>query len=175
MRQRCSLPSHKAWADYGGRGIRVCARWERFEAFLLDMGERPGPEYTIERQNNDGDYTPRNCVWALKSEQSKNRRNGRKYTLRGVTLSLKDWSVRVGVPYRTLLARHRAGWPAGRALSEAVAAPTTGIQFRGRTLTVTQWAVELGINSKSLRSRLSKGWDMERIASTPMARTGRHA
>jgi len=174
MRQRCTLPTHASWENYGGRGIRVCNRWESFEAFLADMGERPSRAHTIERRNTNGNYTPSNCVWALKSEQSKNRRNGRAFTLRGLTLSLKDWAKRTGLPYRVLLARHRAGWSATRALSTAVSEPATALSFRGRTQTVTDWANELGINPKSLRSRLSNGWSMERIAATPMARTGRH-
>lgn len=75
MIQRCYNPNHKSFPRYGGRGIRVCSRWRRsLVAFVADMGLRPRPDYTLEREDNDGNYTPKNCVWASKSVQAINRR-----------------------------------------------------------------------------------------------------
>lgn len=71
MRQRCNDPAHVLFHRYGGRGIRVCERWNSFGNFLEDMGERPHG-MTIDRTDNDGHYEPDNCRWTTRAE---NRRN----------------------------------------------------------------------------------------------------
>lgn len=73
MRKRCENPNCKSYADYGGRGIAVCERWQSFDNFLADMGVRPDG-MSLDRIDSDGNYEPSNCRWATRIEQSHNSR-----------------------------------------------------------------------------------------------------
>lgn len=74
MRARCLNPNVINYANYGGRGIKVCERWDDFENFLADMGLKPSPKHSIDRIDNDGNYESGNCHWATKLEQARNSR-----------------------------------------------------------------------------------------------------
>jgi hypothetical protein len=77
MIERCRNPNNRRFKYYGGRGIKVCKRWlNSFENFYADMGDRP-EGHTLDRKNNDGNYTPKNCRWATIAEQAAGQRHNR--------------------------------------------------------------------------------------------------
>lgn len=122
MIKRCSDPKNAAFQNYGGRGIRVCERWSKFENFFADMERAYRPGLTIDREDNDGDYEPSNCRWANDVQQSENRRVAISLTFDGRTQSLKAWAKELSFNYSTLRNRVQLyGWPAERALTTAAA------------------------------------------------------
>ncbi len=100
----------------------VCERWEKFENFLEDMGERPEGA-TLDRKNNDGNYEPGNCRWATGIEQSNNRGNNRRLTHNGKTQTCGQWARELGMNRVALHGRLKNGWTVAEALD-------TPIQYR---------------------------------------------
>lgn len=118
MRERCHNPKHESYHRYGGRGISVCERWRcSFEDFYADIGSRPSQLHSIERIDNDGDYEPGNCRWAVQSEQTRNTSRNKMITLAGRTQCLTDWARERGINVNTLNKRLRSGWTVEEALS----------------------------------------------------------
>lgn len=115
---RCRNPNNPRWHQYGGRGIKVCDRWESFEAFYEDVGPRPTPEHSLDRIDNDGDYAPENCRWATRDEQNTNKRCNVRVPYNGAHLTIAELSKEVGVPYALLHKRIWRGWSVERAVSE---------------------------------------------------------
>lgn len=110
MIARTTNPKNSHYQWYGARGIKVCARWRSFNNFLADMGERPSPNHTIERRDNDGDYCPDNCYWATPRQQGANKSNNVLLTLGSETQCLAEWSRRVGLSESMLTLRRKRGW-----------------------------------------------------------------
>lgn len=80
MLARCQRASSKDYHRYGGRGIKVCPEWTNYEQFIADVGDRPSPEYSLDRKDNNGDYAPDNCKWSTRAEQQKNKTTTRIFT-----------------------------------------------------------------------------------------------
>lgn len=123
MIARCCNQNAHAYERYGGRGISVCDRWrgvDGFANFLADMGESPSLNHSIDRfPNRNGDYEPGNCRWATEVQQQNNRRNNRRLTHDGQTMTLAEWSRATGLGYRVIYDRLEAGW----LLSDALTCP----------------------------------------------------
>lgn len=109
MRQRCGNPKAEGYANYGGRGIAVCDRWDTsFENFLADMGPMP-KGHSIERRDNDGNYEPGNCYWLPKNKQSLNRRGNIYVEINGTLVTAAEAARQIGMKYTTFLYRLNAG------------------------------------------------------------------
>lgn len=120
MRMRCSNPSHHKFSAYGGRGIKVCERWQTFWNFVEDVGDRP-VGCTLDRIDNDGDYEPGNVRWATPSMQNRNSRRSRLLTHDGETRTMAEWAEVLGMSYDVLNHRINAsGWSVERALTTPV-------------------------------------------------------
>lgn len=133
MRTRCNNPNARHYERYGGRGIKICERWDSFENFLSDMGEKPTDAHTLERRDNLGNYEPENCFWATAIEQNNNTRRNIYVTIKGETLTARQWARKVEMNYGTFISRIRRGW----APEDAIGLPPLGhgytIDNRGPT------------------------------------------
>ncbi len=116
MRQRCTNPKLKDFKNYGMRGITYCREWEKFETFYADMGE-PEAGMTLDREDNNGDYTKDNCRWVSRAIQNLNKRNCVRYELDGKSQTLAEWSRETGIGRITLLKRIQRGVPLELALT----------------------------------------------------------
>ena len=110
MLDRCRNPAHRHFHHYGGRGIAVCERWNSFENFLADMGDRPNGT-TLDRIDVNGNYEPSNCRWATSAEQAGNKRSSILLDYGGEQVCLEHLAKRLGLAPQTLDRRIKAGWP----------------------------------------------------------------
>ena len=119
MKDRCNNPNHPSYPRYGGRGIMVCDRWRHdFHMFVCDMGSRPNG-FLLERIDNNLGYFPKNCKWASRLEQTRNRPDFNvTLTHQGKTQLLIDWAQDLGIGIAALHNRiHLYGWTLNEALS----------------------------------------------------------
>jgi hypothetical protein len=125
MLDRCRNSEHKSYKNYGGRGVKVCDRWFKFENFLADMGEQP-KDLTLDRRNNDGNYEPRNCRWITQKEQCRNRRGNWDPIIYKCENKLPvEFAEQYGINPETLKSRLRRGWSATKAIETPI-----NIEFR---------------------------------------------
>ena len=106
MKNRCSCKSHRAYENYGGRGIEVCEEWQDFREFRdWALSHGYAENLTLDRKDNDGPYAPDNCRWATAKEQGNNRRTNHPLTYNGETKTLSQWAEVLGMSDSTLYSR----------------------------------------------------------------------
>ena len=119
--QRCDNPNIPKFHLYGGRGITVYPQWRGrngFKRFLAHIGPKPSPKHSLDRYPDvNGDYAPGNVRWATAAEQNSNRRNTKRLTYNGETLTIVEWAKRLGVCRKTIAGRLSSGWSVELALT----------------------------------------------------------
>lgn len=156
IKSRCLNTNYKRFKDYGGRGITVCDRWLKFDNFLEDMGEVPNGR-SIDRIDNNKGYYKENCRWATPKEQSSNTRDTVFLTYKNETLSVIQWSRKIGINAGTLRDRIHRGWSIEKTLSIF---PPKEISFNGET--ASQATKKFGKKEGFIYDRLKRGWSLNR-------------
>lgn len=124
MKGRCLNTNNHKYPMYGARGIFVCDRWmDSFDNFYADMGQRPDANYSVDRIDSNGPYSPDNCRWASKKTQSENRPGWvRIIEFSGCKKTITAWAAEVGISRKSLYDRLELGW----SIQEALTIPKKG-------------------------------------------------
>ena len=165
MKTRCTNENYDKWDRYGGRGITVCEEWissfKNFEQWAIENGYTD--ELTLDRIDNDGNYTPTNCRWITREEQANNRTTSMLLDIYGVQKTCAEWAKEAGIPYATLRNRIKNGWNP----NDAVTAPIDSrfntkrlYLFEGEMLPIKQISKRANVNDTLLRRYLNYGYDI---------------
>lgn len=179
MKQRCFNSNNPEYHNYGGRGIKICDRWlgkEGFIHFMEDMGTCPAEGLSIDRIDNNGNYSPENCRWATQKEQQSNKRQNVLIERNGQIKVLSAWAKDLNISPTALSSRikkwgiekafilPRNAMPYNKARREDEL-----ITFNGKTLSLVGWSEEIGTPLRTLKDRLfKKHWSIERTLTEPM-------
>ena len=177
MKSRCTRPADVAYADYGGRGITICPEWmNSFEAFVRDVGIKPGRSHSLNRLENDQGYFPGNVAWSTNKEQQRNTRRTVMVDTPDGRMPLAEACERAGID----LEGARKRLVAGLSFPEIVAAAKAGHRVDAimadtpdgpRPLVEIAKAAVVPYPLFSYRV-VRKGWSIERALTTPVMRRG---
>lgn len=159
MHSRCENSSNSSYANYGGRGIKVCPEWSDVNGFIKwAYFHGYQSNLTIDRIDVNGNYEPANCRWATWDEQAKNKQNTILIKYLGQTKPLTVWASELGIDKALLRNRYKLGIRPPRIFQKKLI-PTTAhlITYKGKTKTIAEWAKEIGIKPKTLTERARRG------------------
>jgi len=178
IKSRCYNKKVPQYPRYGGRGITMCNRWrDSFDAFVTDLPDRPSPEHSIERVDNNGNYEPGNCEWSTPTQQANNRRSNSKYrisiseesliyNLDGNLITIKEFSDLVGLPLIVVKYRYAKNWDAEWILNAKYDCRV--IEYRGHRYQMIELSLISGLPPYKLSSRIKQlGWSVDRAMNTP--------
>lgn len=102
MKDRCFNENSQAYSLYGKRGIKIQKSWlDDYFNFVNDMGERPSKEHSLDRIDNNGNYTKENCRWTTRKEQCRNRNSNKEFEYKGDKKCIAEWAEMLNVKYDT--------------------------------------------------------------------------
>lgn len=173
MISRCENPNAAGFATHGSRSIKVCKRWRTsFANFLADVGIRPSPKHSLEREDNDGNYEPSNCRWATDTEQMRNTRWSKRFVVDGKTLCLHQLASHIGIS-RSALRRRLENMSVEEAIATkkyTLLSPrklgdhNRVVSFRGKEVTIAHLAKQTGVAWPTMRKRLERMTPEEAVA-----------
>lgn len=158
MRGRCLNQHARSFPNYGGRGISICPEWDSFAQFVSDMGERP-PGTSIDRIDNDGNYTPENCRWASKRVQQRNRRNAVYVLVEGVRYRAIELAEQAGFKADTIIARAAKGMTLEQVMSPE--------EYTNKTAWEKAVAARVANQRAATHCRNGHAWTAENTKITP--------
>jgi predicted DNA-binding protein YlxM (UPF0122 family) len=161
MRARCTSPSIGKLRKYQSKNITVCEEWNDFKTFLKDMGSKPSPKHSIDRIDNDGNYEPSNCRWAIDLVQNRNKNKVITYTVKGFTGCIPEIAEHFNIKSNSI---HK-NMQNGMTIEEAVASllKTNKITYSGFSLTKAEWADKIGIPKPTMYWRFKKFNSLDKV------------
>ena len=169
MKARCFNPNYQHYSHYGSRGITVCDRWLNFKNFIADMGSRPTAKHSLDRIDNNADYSPENCKWSTNAEQQNNRRNNKPLiTIGNETWTIAQWTEKKGYGKTVIRTRLNSGWSDYDAVMTPIDGKIKLITIEGKTYTIVQWAKKMGYGKSVIQGRLKMGWSEFDAVMTPV-------
>lgn len=176
MRQRCNNPNHEAYHNYGERGIKVCEDWDdytNFKSWSMSNGYKS--YLSIDRINNDLGYSPCNCRWATRREQSMNTRRNVKIFYKNKILGIEEWAEEFGITLSSMHHRLYRGWtmeeiekiPQGERRN-IPSKKTLLFEFDGKKRSLKELSEISGIKPMTIYSRIRNRWSVEKAIKTPL-------
>lgn len=169
IKERTLCITDKAYRNYGGRGITICDEWRNnFKTFYdWAMSNGYSDNLTIDRIDVNGNYEPTNCRWVNMKTQGNNRRTNRLLSYNGETMTMQEWSVKVGLSKETLSYRLNNGWNIEEALQAKTKPYKKLITYCGETKSLQEWADTTGLTYSQIKQRIYKyHWSVEKALST---------
>lgn len=165
MRRRCNNPTRPQYPRYGGRGIKVCDRWNTsFADFYADVGPAPDKSYILDRIDNDGNYEPGNVKWSTPKDSTNNREVTRHVIVNGSPVPVEVAATLLGCTGSALRDRIRKGDSPERA-GRMPRKINVMHEVDGVSMTIPQWSATTGIHRSTLKWRVRSGLSMKEAIS----------
>lgn len=184
MIQRCYNSNNKHYKNYGGRGITICSEWYdksltkdtkghfctkgwlSFYSWSITHGYMDN--LTIDRIDNNKNYSPDNCRWVSRKEQSNNTRRNCLITYKGRTQTLMQWCEELQLKYSTVNSRlNRGHWSIEKIFEQTKNPRLKLIKYKGELKSLTEWCDKLHLNYDKIRARITYyNWSVEKAFET---------